>query len=62
MGVNNSNHTHAFPLDIAHPFEVDYITSNGIPDPLGARRIASLQNYFIKLIKQIFRQGNAYSH
>ena len=56
MVIHNSDHAYSFPFHIAHPFKIDYIAPEGIPDSLGARGITTMQYDFIKLIEQTFRQ------
>jgi hypothetical protein len=55
MRIDNCYHTHAFPLDIAHPFKMNYVVSYGIPDAFGTRRIAALKDYLVEFRQQILR-------
>jgi len=56
MVVEDGDHSHPLPVDVAHPFEVDYIIPYGISNALRTGGIAPIRYYLIELIKKILWQ------
>jgi hypothetical protein len=62
MLIDEGYDADAFALHLAHPLIVEYIVSDGVPDALRARGVASLFDDLVEPVQEVVGQRHPDAH